>query len=55
MARIVKTIRSYIPFNPMNVTLAGTTRIVFELYSVADLVEELLGPFFRIREIHRVA
>ena len=47
--------KEYVPFNPMNVTLAGTTRIVFELYSVADLVEELLGPFFCIREIHYVA
>ena len=40
---------------PMNVTLAGAVGVVFGSYSVADLVEELLRPLFRIREIHHVA
>jgi len=39
--------------NPVNVTLAGAAGIVFELYSVSDLVKELLGLLFRIRGIHR--
>jgi hypothetical protein len=38
--------------NPVNVTLAGAVGIVLESYSVMDLVEEPLGPFFRIRGIY---
>jgi hypothetical protein len=33
--------------NPINVALAGAARIVFKLYSITDLVEELLGSLFR--------
>jgi hypothetical protein len=42
-----------VSFNPGYVTLAGAAGIVFDLYSVSDLVKELLEPLFRIRSIHR--
>ena len=38
--------------NPVSLTLTSASRIMFELYSVADLVEELLGPLFTIQGIH---
>lgn len=44
----------YIALDPGNITLASVDRVRLELNSATDLLEELLGAFFRIRGIYGI-